>query len=477
MSELITDAALSDLAAARAAPVGRAGESGWRAKLSWSIGATSMGAANYAKILILAFLVDYAGIAPAIAATLIALSNLYDAVIDPLIGAASDRTHSRWGRRVPYLFAAAIGLPLAWLMMFNLPSFSPAVLIGYIFLALLLYSTAYGAFSVPFNAMPAEMTSGYHSRSTLMVLRTLFTMVGTTAGGFLAPTLIAKFGGGRPGHAGMALAMAGLTLVTGLVCVIGVARYAIRSQPDVASHGAPTLSFRQRATSVLKNRHFLVLMLSHFLAMTGIAIMNSGVIFYVRRVLGANDLWLGKFYFWMNLFIFVSLPIWLWLSRWIGKRNAFILGAVVLGLTMLDWRFASLADPTWVFLTRTFLTSFGSAAVLLMSAAMLPDAMDYDRLTTGLSRAGVFSGLYTTVEKGTAALGVAVSGFILAGAGYAQSSGAVVKQSKSALEAVTFTFATAPGVLILLSGVAMIFYSLSEKELKRLGQAQPAAAG
>jgi len=70
-----------------------------------------------------------------------------------------------------------------------------------------------------------------------------------------------------------------------------------------------------------------------------------------------------------------------------------------------------------------------------------------------------------------------VSGFILAGAGYAQSSGAVVKQSKSALEAVTFTFATAPGVLILLSGVAMIFYSLSEKELKRLGQAQPAAAG
>src|SRR5438876_4422667 len=46
-------------------------------------------------------------------ALLIAL--LFDACIDPMIGQISDNLHSRWGRRHPFMYAAALPVALSYL--------------------------------------------------------------------------------------------------------------------------------------------------------------------------------------------------------------------------------------------------------------------------------------------------------------------------------------------------------------------------
>ena len=50
-----------------------------------------------------------------------AKSVLVDAVIDPILGNLSDRTYTRWGRRLPWLYVAPIPLAFAWVLLWSPP--------------------------------------------------------------------------------------------------------------------------------------------------------------------------------------------------------------------------------------------------------------------------------------------------------------------------------------------------------------------
>ncbi len=50
-----------------------------------------------------AFLLDVAGLRPAMAGSIFLIVKLWDAVNDPIVGVLTDRTKSRWGRRRPWL--------------------------------------------------------------------------------------------------------------------------------------------------------------------------------------------------------------------------------------------------------------------------------------------------------------------------------------------------------------------------------------
>src|SRR3954462_14988027 len=48
------------------------------------------------------------GLAPAVVGAVLMIGRLWDAAINPLMGAISDNTRSRWGRRRPFLFLGAL---------------------------------------------------------------------------------------------------------------------------------------------------------------------------------------------------------------------------------------------------------------------------------------------------------------------------------------------------------------------------------
>ncbi|WP_404481911.1 MFS transporter [Novosphingobium sp. BL-52-GroH] len=448
----------------------------WRTIVGWGLGSTCLGATNFAKILVLGFLVDYVGMAAAAAAGIVAVSTLVDVFTNPIIGGLSDRARSPWGRRLPFMFFGALLLCFAWALIFNAPaSLTGSSLVAYVAFALVVFSMGYGAFGVPYNAIPAEITDDYHTRTLMMSARSVFSTIGTSAGGFLAPTLIAHFGGGRAGHAGMSLVMGLFVFVTGVVCVLLIGR-----QPNVDTVNK-RVSFRRQVGSMLENRHFVVLLASHLFGMVGVMMMNGGAVFYVRRVLGGDEKWLGSFFLYLNVVMFLSLPVCLWLGRKVGKRDTFIIGSIVLSLASFSWYWASLDEPWLIFMARVIGISFGSAAMIVMSSAMLPDTIEYDTRRTGLRREGVYAGFYTTAEKASSALGMALVGIVLSTFGYVQAGGDTLVQSPRALFGVVAAFGFGPGVTIFIGGVLMFFYGLDEKALKSAvldeeGEAEPRAA-
>ena len=110
-----------------------------------------------------------------------------------------------------------------------------------------------------------------------------------------------------------------------------------------------------------------------------------------------------------------------------------------------------------------------------MGQSMLPDTMEYDRRRTGLRREGIFAAFYTTVEKLSGAIGVAVVGAILSSAGYLQSRGAMVVQPESALLAIRVSMAWLSAGITLAAMGALVFYNLDEARLNATGTADMAA--
>ena len=73
------------------------------------------------------FLTDVVGVKPAIAAVAIFVGSTWDYINDPIVGYISDRTHTRWGRRRPFLLFGALPFAVTFMLLWWKPPFESSV--------------------------------------------------------------------------------------------------------------------------------------------------------------------------------------------------------------------------------------------------------------------------------------------------------------------------------------------------------------
>ncbi len=461
--------------------------------LGWGLGTLAIGILfNTTGMLLLRYLTDYVGLAAGLAGLLIAVSKIYDALTDPVMGWISDNTRSRFGRRRPWLFAGTLLSGLALVALFNVPSgWSGASLVAWVVVVLLFYATAYTVFTVPYLAMPAEMTTDYHERSRLIGFRVAFIGAAQLVAGYAAPMLIVAFGDGRRGHSLMSVVLAAALVVCGLACF-----WLTRSaQATTASHAATSgqasgadttaprpaaarIGFGEQLRAVAGNRPFVMLILSKLALLLAIASFGATFAYFVVHVLRATYALLGTFTVVSTATMFASLPLWLRLIKRTDKRRTFMFAGVAYAALSLTWLLAGPAeDPIWV-LVRAGAMGVLGCGTLLAGQALLPDAIEYDYLRHGERREALFAGFYTMAEKLASAIGLALTGGFLGAMGYLSSSdGALVRQPDSALLAISIAVGALPALMLVTSCVLIGFYDLTEQRLVALrtgaGHADP----
>lgn len=434
--------------------------------LGWGAGSLAMAVLfNATNYLLLRFLTDHVGVAAGTAGLLLAISKLYDAVTDPIMGAISDRTHTRWGRRRPYLVTGGVLCALSLVLMFSIPIiFGTDVSAATVLALLLFYATAYTVFNVPYMAMPAEMTSGYHERSRLMIYRVAAIGLGQILVGAISPFLIGYFGGGAAGHAGMSVVL-GLFIIAGSVLCFSMTA---KAHVIFRSVSEQRVGWVERFRTVCSNASFIWLLLLKVALLLGVAVTGSTLAFLTVRILKVPDSVLGHLIIATTLGTILSLPLWFRLSMRIGKKGTYICASVVFILVSLSWLLASPGESPAIFLARGFLKGVGSGGLILISQSMLPDVIEYDHLKTGLRREGLYAGFYTTVEKLAFALGATLTGLILQWSGYIPSRGMHVEQPESAITGIYICVAIAPAVAVALSVLCAWLYPLNAKGLETL---------
>jgi glycoside/pentoside/hexuronide:cation symporter, GPH family len=139
------------------------------------------GVVNYALkdaafgVFVLFYYKQVLGLSGTLTGLAIALSILWDAISDPLVGAWSDKLRSRWGRRHPFMVASVLPLALSFIAVFWPPAMvmnSQLPLFYWLLASVVLLRTALTFFMVPYLALGAEISTDYHQRTLLASART-----------------------------------------------------------------------------------------------------------------------------------------------------------------------------------------------------------------------------------------------------------------------------------------------------------------
>lgn len=409
------------------------------------------------------FYTDVIGINVAILGYLLFSVRIFDAVTDPVIGYLSDRTKTRFGRRRPYIALGAILVVVMMFLLFNPPPGSPSfetVWFGFTIYALFLSWTIA---TVPYESLGPEITFDYHERTSLFGMRDGFFIGGTLLAASTPAVLQYAFGlpetgeGERAKFFYMSLLYAPLLIGSCWWCVTAIKE----RHPQTSSQSLQLFSgFRQ----VLRNRPFMILLVAYTVSAIGNNLPATLILYYVEYVLQSDlaDLFL-LLYFVTGV---VFLPGWIYLSRFTGKKFAW-LGSMALNTGAFIGVFFLGPGDMVMYGILVFLSGIGFGATLAIPSAIQADVIDYDELLTGERREGQYIGLWSISKKLAAALGIGVGLTALGTAGYTPN----VEQTEDVQLVLRSLYALVPSLCNLVGIVIAIAYPINDSIHEQIREA------
>ena len=336
--------------------------------------------------LLIAFIPTYyaidLGLGLGLVGGLFVAGRLLDVITDPLIGLGSDRTRSRYGARLPWMFIGALAfVPLLWLLIMPGEAISPlraGLIIGALFVA-------YTVLDLPYSAIGLELSPHRHERTVLASVKAAFQV----AGAISAALIVAAF----PDAIARAFSLSG-ALITGLV-ILGLFLFVRWVPPYPAPSGTPP-RVKAALAAIWRQKPYRRLMSAFLLTQTGSALIFGLTALFILTNFGGGAL-TGAFILLVLVSSAAALPLWLRASRRFGKvrtwQAALILGAAALWLVPILTPGHILQFAVFCIIVGSV---FGADAVLPTSLlADISDAMTTDQA----GHAGLMLGYKNALSK------------------------------------------------------------------------------
>lgn len=419
-------------------------------KLGYALGDA---AANFVLQLRLAFLphfyTDFFGISPGNLAKLQLMSGAVDACNDLVMGALSDRTHTRRGKFRPWIFWSSIPLGLTAFLAFSAPDLSANGKMIYAAITLNLLIIAYGANNVPYSALGGVISDDPDERQSVASWRMGFAMLATLVVLAFTNDMRRYFGGGVGGYRTTAAVWATLAVACSLIAFF-------TTRERIAPRRIKESSLAQDLAVIFKNPAWRVLAISSLVVYITLGIRGSMALYYFQYVLQRDEYYFGEF----NAIgmgavivgIFFSKP----LTDRFGKRNVYCGGLALSAALVTGFNFFS-GDQIWLIriLQVAFQVSFGATMPIIWG--MIADVVDYTEWQFGRRNTALTFAATLFCFKVGQAIGNALTPLVLAANGYAPN----VEQSDTAKEWIRTLFSTLPAGLLVAAALIMLRYVIT----------------
>ena len=427
-----------------------------RLMLAYGLGDAGTGlAATTLGFYLFPFFTCAAGLPAFIAGSLLTVIKIWDAINDPLIGWMSDHTQSRWGPRLPWMFAAALPLGISLAAMWWVPEGSTLQRTAYYVLMAILLMTAYTSVNLPYAALSTELTPDTAIRTRLNAARFTGSITAGTMG-LLVAYLVLREGGG--GYLLMGQITGTIAAVATLLCCWGLAPYAKKAQRP-SGNEEPTL---QQLRRIRSNPRFLLVLGLYLLLWFGLQLMQVVALIWLVQVIqvpaGMATLLLLAF----NIAALIGLQLWSMLSNRHGRITALGWGSSIwIAACLLSMLLTPIPENSGMValipvIGLIMLVGLGASTAYLIPWSLLPDAIDADPTHP----AGLYTAWMVFGQKFIIGLSMSVFGALLSLTGYISTKscdGALsfVQQPESALIAIRLCMGLIPAVLVVLGLVMM----------------------
>ena len=397
-------------------------------KLYYGFGAVANGAkSNGFNYLLLFYYSQVIGLRADLVSLGILIALVFDAVSDPLVGYISDNTHSKLGRRHPYMYAAGLPVAIAYYFLWSPPAFDETGLFLYFVCMAVLIRTMITFYEIPATALVAELTDDYDQRTEMMSFRYFF---GWWGGLTMAVMNYLVFLPEEKGGLEYVEGWSHYGLTASIVIFISIYVSAIGTHKHIPYLRKPPRSepfslsrTKKELKETLSNRSFFALFASALLQAVAAGVSTSLSIYFSRHFWELTSTQIG----YMNIPYFFSAFVALMLapraSRWLGKKKGgMIILALAFGMAPMPFILRVMGlfpdnGTETLFWTLVVFNTIEVTLIIMSSsliAAMIADVVEDSEVKTGRRSEGIFFAANSFAQKAVNGLGVVVAGQILA---------------------------------------------------------------
>ena len=416
----------------------------------------------------------------------IVFALLVDAVSDPVIGSWSDGVRNRWGRRHPFMYAAAGPFAICFYFLFAPPDgLGEMGVFFWLVVFSVLTRTTQSVYSIPHTSMTAELSTDYQERTLLSSLRGILQSVGTLMVFLIG---LQVFFGATPDYPTGQLnpeAYPRFAAVFSIIIFVGVVLtawgthsyipYLPQANPD--GDRFSLMQVMREAGMAFGLRSFR-------------AVVLTAVLFGMTMgMVAALSIYLGTLYFQFSLeLIGLSFPASVFgsflgaglatpLGRIIQEKRTLLIGGLIwyavwntmpIILSMLGL-FPKPGDPMLFYLVMTAnaICTMGIGVLTVMIGSMIADITDQHEEKHGSRNEGIYFAASSFAAKAIGGFGIVISGVVVDVAGIQRNATVETIDPGSLWK---LAMAMGPGVLMMIgiTVIAASFYDLSRVEHARV---------
>ncbi|MFD1175526.1 MFS transporter [Paenibacillus puldeungensis] len=347
------------------------------------------------------YYVDVLGLRPAWVSLAMVFHGILGAILNPLIGHLSDRTRTRFGRRIPYIAFGFIPLAAVFALLWTPPA-ANELLFPYFIVFVFLYDVMFITVVLNYSALFPEMFQSIRERAYVSSWRQMLGIIGMIVGVAIPPLLYSQIGWGAMGGAFAVLA----------ALFLGLSLWGSRENPEATQ---ATFRITEAIRYTLGNRTFVMYVLGSFLVQFTFALLPAAIPFFTKYVLereeSFNTLLLGAIFISAIPFVFV----WGKITSKFGPRRGALAAVTCYMLALLPF---GLVTETAAAIATAAAVGIGLAGLMVLLDVMLSEIIDDDEKKTGARREGMYFGMNGFIVRWGVSLQAVVMGLVLEYSGY-----------------------------------------------------------
>lgn len=383
-------------------------ETSRRTRMMYSL--MSLGVATPAETIagvIAFFIVDVKNLPATWYASFWFIYTLYNAFNNPALGYLSDRTRSRWGRRIPYVRFGGLPYVVAFVLIFSNPfdgKVNPVALLVFFGVIIVIWETLYTGLATGYYGLLPEMFGRYEERTDVAAKMNIFQTIALVLGAALPPVLSQWLG-----WSGMAILLAVISAIA-----IYVALPALFERPDLRTDTSYPFGKAVRDTFV--NRSYLTAAGAQAMRFFATGTLQAGMLFYMKYSLKVDEGMATVIFGIAFLVAMLSLYPWRnWVANRLDSRRTLMLANAVMILGIVPLGFA----PNIAFAyAAAVIIGIGLGGLVLIGDVIMTEVIDEDEVKTGHQRAGMYFGMSGFVITLSGLLVSTTFGLIMPAFGY-----------------------------------------------------------
>ena len=416
------------------------GMGNFASQLSWTMVGT------YLSI----FYTDVFGLGVGAVAMLMLIAKVWDGINDPMMGTIMERTHTRWGRFRPYIFAGAPLLVVFTILTFTVPGFGGPAKLIYAYVTYIGLGMAYTMTNVPYTALPAVMTHDPKEVNRLNAAQMMGMTIGQIVLNLTVLPLVTFIGGGDQAN--------GYQKTATLLAIVALPMFwavAVMSKEKVTVEKKEQGKVLDGLKMIAKNKNLLCAMFYSFFNMFGIlGRISVAVFFYMHCV---QNFALITVFMMMQMAVgTLVMPFAPKFVEKFGKRNGAIISMVIQGAALLLLYFGPSTSIPFNFLCMII---YGTGYIAGPSGSgMIVDAIDDFDDKYGVRNDGMAFSFNGTAIKIATAIANSVFLLVMGAFGYV-GGGEITSHVQTGINLAANML---PGIVFLIGIIPLALYDLDK---------------